>query len=101
VAVTAVDRARKIYRWANQGPQVDVAAWGVASTVAREKGGYGEESGTSYAAPIVAAALAQSIAGGAKTSSAALQAIIASAEDLGPKGRDNTYGYGLVKLASQ
>mgnify|MGYP006164891691 CR=1 FL=1 len=38
VAVTAVDRSRKIYRWANQGPQVDVAAWGVASTVARDKG---------------------------------------------------------------
>jgi minor extracellular protease Epr len=101
VAVTAIDRSRKIYRWANQGPQVDVAAWGVASKVARDKGGYGEESGTSYAAPIVAAALAQTLAGGAKSTSAALKAIIASAEDLGPRGRDNTFGHGLVKLASQ
>jgi subtilisin family serine protease len=101
VAVTAVDRARKIYRWANQGPQVDVAAWGVASTVANDKGGYGEQSGTSYAAPIVAAALAHSLASGSNSTASALKAIIASAEDLGPKGRDNTFGYGLVKLASQ
>jgi minor extracellular protease Epr len=101
VAVTAVDRSSKVYRWANQGPQVDVAAWGVAATVARDKGGYGEESGTSYAAPIVAAAIAQSLAGGSRSTSAALNEIIASAEDLGPKGRDNTYGHGLVKLASQ
>ena len=59
VAVTAVDRRKNIYRWANQGPQVDFAAWGVSTPVALAKGGYGEESGTSFAAPIVAAAIAR------------------------------------------
>jgi subtilisin family serine protease len=97
VAVTAVDRQSQIYRWANQGPQVDLAAWGVASKVARDKGGYADESGTSYAAPIVSARLAQAIADGARSTSAALKTIISAAEDLGPRGRDNTYGYGLIK----
>jgi subtilisin family serine protease len=101
VAVTAVDRTSQIYRWANQGPQVDVAAWGVGSVVARDKGGYEEESGTSFAAPIVSAAIAQLVANGASSTSAALKKLIASAEDLGPSGRDDTYGYGLVRPVRQ
>lgn len=100
VAVTAVDRKKKIYRWANQGPQVDFAAWGVSTPVALPKGGYGEETGTSFAAPIVAAAIAERIAKGGGSASAAFQDLIEQAEDLGGKGRDNTYGYGLVKPAA-
>lgn len=100
VAVTAVDRRKNVYRWANQGPQVDFAAWGVSTPVALPKGGYGEETGTSFAAPIVAAAIAQQIEKGGGSASAAVQSLIAQAEDLGGKGRDNTYGYGLVKPAS-
>ncbi|MDP3740499.1 MAG: S8 family serine peptidase [Hyphomonadaceae bacterium] len=100
VAVTAVDRKSQIYRWANQGPQVDVAAWGVASVVASDKGGYGEESGTSFAAPVVSAALAQLVADGTRTTSAAMASLMSSAEDLGAKGRDDVYGYGMVKAAS-
>ncbi len=99
VAVTAVDKQKRIYRWANQGPQVDFAAWGVDAPVARAKGGYGEESGTSFAAPVVAAAIAELVAKGDDTASAALKSLISHVEDLGPAGRDNTYGYGLVKPA--
>ena len=99
VAVTAVDKQKKIYRWANQGPQVDFAAWGVNAPVARAKGGYGEESGTSFAAPVVAAALAELVARGGGTASAAMKSLIGRVEDLGPAGRDNTYGYGFVKPA--
>ncbi len=97
VAVTAVDRKNTVYRWANQGPQVDLAAFGVGTNVARDRGGYEQESGTSFAAPVVTAAIAQLIADGAKTSSQALKALIAAAEDLGPGGRDDAYGYGLVR----
>jgi subtilisin family serine protease len=100
VAVTAVDRRKKIYRWANQGPQVDFAAWGVATPVALPKGGYGEESGTSFAVPIVAAAIATEVARSGSSASAAVQSLISHAEDLGEKGRDSTYGYGLVKPSS-
>lgn len=100
VAVTAVDRRKTVYRWANQGPQVDFAAWGVSTPVALPKGGYGEETGTSFAAPIVAAAIAEQVAKGGGSASAAVQWLIRNAEDLGDRGRDNTYGYGLVKPAS-
>ena len=100
VAVTAVDKQKHIYRWANQGPQVDFAAWGVNAPVARAKGGYGEESGTSFAAPVVAAAIADLVAKGGGTATAAVKSLIGRVEDLGPAGRDNTYGYGLVKPAS-
>lgn len=97
VAVTAVDKQKRIYRWANQGPQVDFAAWGVSAPVARVKGGYGEDSGTSFAAPVVAAAIAEQVSRGGGTASAAVQALIARVEDLGGPGRDNTFGHGLVK----
>lgn len=100
VAVTAVDKQKRIYRWANQGPQVDFAALGVNTPVARVKGGYGEESGTSFAAPIVSAAIAELLARNGGTASGAVQTLISRVEDLGDAGRDNTYGYGLVKPAS-
>jgi minor extracellular protease Epr len=100
IAVTAVDRRNKVYRWANQGPQVDFAAWGVATPVALPKGGYGEETGTSFAVPIVAAALAREVARTGNSASAAVKSLISRVEDLGDGGRDNTYGYGLVKPAS-
>ena len=100
VAVTAVDRKNQIYRWANQGAQVKFAAWGVGESVAQDKGGYYEESGTSFAAPIVAARLAQLMEKGARTASEAVQSLIRSAEDLGPPGRDDIFGYGLIRPAA-
>lgn len=100
VAVTAVDRRKNVYRWANQGPQVDFAAWGVATPVALPKGGYGEETGTSFAAPVVAAAIAAQMAKGGGSASAAVQRLIARVEDLGARGRDDTYGHGLITPTS-
>ncbi len=100
VAVTAVDRRQTVYRWANQGPQVDFAAWGVSTPVALPTGGYGEETGTSFAAPVVAAAIAEQMSKSGSSASAAVQSLVARAEDLGAKGRDDTFGHGLVKPAS-
>lgn len=99
VAVTAVDRRKTVYRWANQGPQVDFAAWGVSTPVALPKGGYGAETGTSFAAPIVTAAIAEQMSRDGGSASAAVQRLIEKAEDLGNQGRDDTYGYGLVTPA--
>ena len=97
IGVTAVDTQRQIYRWANQGPQVKFAAWGVGEKVAEGNGGYAEESGTSFAAPIVAARLAGLIAKGGVAGPAAVQVLIRLAEDLGAPGRDDIFGYGLIK----
>jgi subtilisin family serine protease len=60
-------------------------------------GKYSAVRGTSFAAPIVAALLAQSLgAPDLKSSDAAIETLAQSAIDLGPPGRDLTYGFGLV-----
>jgi subtilisin family serine protease len=73
------------------------AAPGADMAAADIGGKYSPVRGTSFAAPIVAGLLAQSVsapdsnAGGAAIDSLAREAI-----DLGPPGRDLTYGFGLV-----
>lgn len=91
VGVTGVDARSRVLPEAGRGAQVDFAALGVtraSSTQVR---------GTSYAAPVVAALLAQrSSAPSASNASQALAALRAQARDLGARGRDNIYGEGLV-----
>lgn len=96
VAVTAVDDRRRIYRAANRGDYVDIAAPGVALPVA-SAGGVSTASGTSFAAPFVVAALAieydaEGRAGRARRS------VLNRALDLGPRGRDQSYGEGLLRF---
>ena len=55
--------------------------------------------GTSQAAPHVAAAAALLISQGITDPAAVRAALEQSAEDLGPPGRDDTYGNGLIKPA--
>lgn len=88
VAVTAVDAERRIYRQATHGDHVDFAAPGVEMWVATADGGH-LQSGTSFASPLVAAALAL----GASPGDLAADAI-----DLGDPGRDPVFGHGLVQL---
>jgi subtilisin family serine protease len=66
--------------------------------VAADNGGkYSAVRGTSFAAPIVAALLAQGLAAPEPhASETAVQELARHAIDLGPPGRDLTYGYGLV-----
>ena len=94
IAVTAIDAARRGYRKATTGPQVEIAAPGVDVWIAKGSGG-GYASGTSYAAPVVTAFAARLLAQG--RSRAAVRAALAStAVDLGPAGRDTRFGHGLV-----
>jgi hypothetical protein len=96
VAVTAVDGSGRIYRYANQGGYIVVAARGVDLT---PMPGH-TLSGTSYASPSVAAMLArQRLARGPQASAAAIEQLRRQARDLGPPGRDPIYGYGLVGSA--
>jgi len=69
-----------------------------ADMVAADNGGkYSAVRGTSFAAPIVAALLAPGLAvPDIEASEAAVQELARHAIDLGPPGRDLTYGYGLV-----
>ena len=97
VGVTAVDSARRIYRYANRGRHVSFAAPGVRIRVADSVGGYATESGTSMAAPYAAAIIAQAVAKvAAPASSGVLAALKATAIDLGAKDFDDVFGYGLI-----
>lgn len=95
VAVTAVDKDRRIYRYANRGPYVDFAAPGVNVTAADAVGGFSRFTGTSFAAPAVAASLARCRT--RQSAAACTASLQASARDLGTPGFDTTFGYGLVE----
>jgi subtilisin family serine protease len=97
VGVTAVDGHRRVLIEAARGKQVMFAAQGADMSAADIGGKYSAVRGTSFAAPIVAALLAQSLsAPDLKSSDAAIETLAQSAIDLGPPGRDLTYGFGLV-----
>ena len=87
VAVTAVDARLRPWPRATRGPHVDFAAPGVDLWVPGPGRGFRYASGTSYAAPFVAAALARM----------GLARLRAGARDLGPPGRDPVFGWGLVQ----
>lgn len=96
IAVTAVDKAQKNYRWANQGSHISFAALGVAVLTARSTGGEANESGTSMAAPVISAFMACELAKKESSSVQALAHLINNAVDLGEQGRDAVFGYGVL-----
>lgn len=98
VAVTAVDASGQVFRLANRGEYLDIAAPGVEMRHARAGGGYTASSGTSFAVPFAATAAARLRQ--LNPADDALEALYRSAQDLGPPGRDNIYGYGLLRPAS-
>ncbi len=99
VGVTAVDKQDRVYLYANQGDYVDFAAGGVDTSVAKSSGDVEKVSGTSYAAPVVAVALARRIdRPDVELARSASQSLAKSARDLGKPGRDPIFGHGLVEL---
>lgn len=97
IGVTGVDKHRRVLIEAARGNQVMFAAPGADMLAADIGGKYSAVRGTSFAAPIVAALLAQTVSApdvGARD--AAVEALARQAIDLGPPGRDLTYGFGLV-----
>ncbi len=95
VAVTAVDAGGQVYRLANRGEYLDLAAPGVSVLHAQAGGGYSASSGTSFAVPFAATAAARlrNLDPGADV----LELLVKSAQDLGEPGKDDVYGYGLLR----
>ena len=107
IAATAVDAQKRLYARANRGAYVAIAAPGVdvwvpinTSAGANDtKGKY--MSGTSFASPFVAAAVAQALAQGTTSQPKAsaqsiLQNLCGKAADIGPKGPE--VGCGLLQM---
>ena len=98
IAVTALDKKRTIYKHANRGAYIDFAAPGVRVYTAVPKGGK-VMSGTSFATPYITVLLAMQIEGGAPRSAERLRKMMAGrVQDLGDPGRDDIFGWGVVKL---
>jgi Subtilase family len=97
VAVTAVDEGHQVFRLANRGQYLDIAAPGVGLLHAKAGGGYVASSGTSFAVPFAATAAARLLS--QQPDVDVMSLLYATAEDLGPPGRDEIYGYGLLRLS--
>jgi hypothetical protein len=110
VSVSAVDSGNLVAPFATQNRQVDITAPGVGvyspAVLASTPGGVGQltweqKDGTSYSAPMVAAAatwLTQARPG--LDSRQIGRLLTSSATDLGSPGRDPLYGEGLLNIGS-
>ncbi len=103
VAVGAVDRFRIRASFSNRGPELELVAPGVQVLAPAPSGGFATVSGTSFASPMVAGAAALYMSRYGSLNQAwpspdqVRTCLTATAEDLGPTGRDDEYGYGLVR----
>lgn len=96
VAVTAVDSAQQVFRLANRGDYLALSAPGVDLRHASADGGYAASSGTSFAVPFAVTAAARLRYLQPAEDTVAL--LLRSALDLGPPGRDEIYGFGLLSF---
>ncbi|MDB6086935.1 MAG: hypothetical protein JWN43_4816 [Gammaproteobacteria bacterium] len=97
VGVTGVDANRRVLLEALRGPQVMFAAPGAGLKAADAWHAFAEVRGTSFAAPAVAALLAELLTAPDKAAAdAAVETLATRAIDLGAPGKDFTYGFGLV-----
>ncbi|TPM99345.1 S8 family serine peptidase [Mesorhizobium sp. B2-1-3A] len=98
IAVTATDAKDALMPQANRGAYVFISAPGV-EMVAPSGAGSDVVTGTSFAAAIVSGAIANLLhAAPGRSADDIEKALAATAKDLGPKGRDNDFGYGLLDI---
>jgi subtilisin family serine protease len=92
-AVTAVSLDGDPYRHANTGDYIDIAAPGIDLPTISDK----ITSGTSLAVPFVTAAVARMVQMCGVTPAQAEERLQAGARDLGPRGRDPSFGWGMLQ----
>lgn len=92
VAVTGVDGRKRALIEAGRALHLDYAAPAADMRAANAKGRWIKVRGTSFATPFVAARVAAALQAGGTP----LPRLNREAEDLGPRGPDDTYGRGLL-----
>ncbi len=99
LAVSAVDRQLALASFSNRGPEVDIAAPGVDILATLPGGRMAAWPGTSMAAPFVAgaAALVRAVSPDLTQSQVAAR-LTATARDIGPAGKDSSFGSGLLDV---
>lgn len=93
IAVSALDSESKLAEDATQGDYIELSAPGVDLWVASNQSNAHYQSGSSLAAPLVAAALAQ-LGGSPKHAPLLFKA----SKDLGEPGKDSKFGWGLLQF---
>jgi subtilisin family serine protease len=97
IAVTATDADDKLFPASNRGRHIAVAAPGVDIFLPKPGGSYDFTSGTSFAAAHVSGVAALILERKPDLSPEDVRKILlATAKDLGPKGRDDQFGAGLI-----
>jgi subtilisin family serine protease len=100
VSVAATDNRDQRASFSNANADVEIAAPGVNILSTRRGGGYFTLSGTSMATPHVSG-VAAILFGRTPTANAATirSQLDAAVDDLGPAGRDPSFGFGRVNLS--
>ncbi len=97
IAVTATDADDRLFARSNRGRYIAVAAPGAQILVAIPEGGYEVSSGTSYSAAEVSGIVALMLERNSDLKPDKVRDILlATAKDLGPRGRDVMFGAGLA-----
>ena len=97
IAVTATDAEDKLFKGANRGGYIAVAAPGVDLLLPAPEAGYQVTTGTSFAAAEVSGIVALMLERKPDLNQDGVRkALTATARDLGPKGVDTQFGAGLV-----
>lgn len=100
LGVSAVNIYDRKAGFSSYGPYVDIAATGGDVMAARRNGSWGYVNGTSFAAPEVSAAAAITMGKFNLNAKRASYRLRSRARDVGPRGRDNVYGHGVLNAAA-
>jgi len=99
IAVTALDAKLNPYHYATKGPYIDFSAPGVDIWIPSGNGTGIFKSGTSFAVPFATAAIAVLKRSHPDWNLSQLASqLVNDSLDLGKKGKDNVFGWGLVKF---